>query len=121
MAPPPPTTRLLRNTLIPIPTIKPNRPECRPREENHLHDPQRKASLEHPARLVQVIREVVPGLPPVSAKGAQRDIHASAVPVAAVGGCDEAELVDGCDKGAEEEEVDEGDEGGGALGCGVAD
>ena len=43
------------------------------------------------------------------------------MPVAAVGVGDEAELVDGCDEGAEEEEVDEGDENGGAFGGCVAD
>lgn len=43
------------------------------------------------------------------------------MPVAAVGVCDEAQFVDAGDEGAEEEEVDEGDEDGGALCGGVAD
>ena len=43
------------------------------------------------------------------------------MPVAAVGVGDEAELVDGRDEGAKEEEVDEGDEYRGAFGGCVAD
>lgn len=39
----------------------------------------------------------------------------------AVGVGDEAQLVDACDEGAEEAQIQEGDEDGGALGCGEAD
>lgn len=43
------------------------------------------------------------------------------MPVAAVGVCDESQFIDARDEGAEEEEVDEGDENRGALRGGVTD
>ncbi len=60
-------------------------------------------------------------MPTRESKWAERVVDAAAVPVAAVGVCDEAELVYACDEGTEEEEVDEGDERGGALGSRVPD
>lgn len=92
-----------------------------PEEEDGLHDAEREARLEHGARLVEVKRQRVAGAHAIVAKGPQRDVDGAAVPARAVLVGDEAQLVDGGDEGAEEADVDEGDEGRGALGGRVAD
>jgi hypothetical protein len=56
MASPPDCRRLLDNNwTITVTPIKPERNDRRPEEEEHLHNPNRKAGLQHPTRLVQVI------------------------------------------------------------------
>ena len=57
----------------------------------------------------------------VLAERAKGNPDRAAVPVGAVCVCDEAQLVNAGDEGAEEEHVDEGDEYCGALGCAKAD
>lgn len=93
------------------------RQKCRPSKENNLHNPQRKTRLQHSTRLIHVQRERVTRSQTELAKRAQRNPDGAAVPVCAVGVGDEAELVDSCYEGAEEEGVDEGDEEGGAFCC----
>lgn len=108
---PPPRMRLLNHSpMVRIPVIDPKRNNRRPEEEQDLHDPDRKASLQHATCLVQVISERVVHLPTRESERAQCVVDAAAVPAATVGVCDEAQLVYACDEGAEEEEVDEGDE-----------
>lgn len=105
-----------------LPEMQKHGQNRRPEEKQRLHDPNRKACLQHRTGLIQVLRQGIPCMCTVCPKRAQGDVDVRvAVPVAAVGVGDEAELVDGCDEGAEEEEVDEGDEDGGAFGCCVAD
>lgn len=60
------------------------------------------------------------GFVAVCAKRTQRDVHRPAAPVATVGAGDESELVHASDESAEEEQVDECDKPGGALGGGMA-
>lgn len=108
---PPPRMRLLNHSpMVRIPVIDPKRNNRRPEEEQDLHDPDRKASLQHATCFVQVISERVVHLPTRESERAQCVVDAAAVPAATVGICDEAQLVYACDEGAEEEEVDEGDE-----------
>lgn len=113
-------SRLLNHNLLLLRMQRYGQKSC-PSKEDRLHDTHRKGSLQHSAGLIQVRRERVIRAHAVLAKRAQCHPHRAAVPVAAVGGGDEAQLVDGCDEGAEEAKVHEGDEGGGALGRREAD
>lgn len=58
VAPPPYRRRLLDNH-IPVPTVDKERQESRPGEEKALHNPQRKASLQHRAGLVDLQVQMV--------------------------------------------------------------
>lgn len=49
---PSPHRRCLLNHHIPVPSVDKERQDSRPEEEKRLHDPQRKASLQHRAGLV---------------------------------------------------------------------
>lgn len=91
--------------------------ESRPSKENHLHNAHRKRRLQHRTRLIHMQRERVIRAHAVLAERAERNPDGPAVPAGTVCVGDEAELVDGCDEGTEEEGVHEGDEEGGALGC----
>lgn len=93
----------------------------RPEEKQGLHDSERKACLQHGARLFHVQRKRVIGAPPVLAERAERDPDGAAVPVRAVCASDEAELIDSGNEGAEEEKIDESDENGGIFGGFEAD
>lgn len=110
VAPPPRMCLLNHNPMVRIPVIDPKRDNRRPEEEQDFHDPDRKASLQHATCLVQVVRERVIHLPTRESEWSECVIDTATVPAAAVGVCDEAQLVYACDEGAEEEEVDEGDE-----------
>lgn len=68
-----------------------------------------------------MVRQRIIRLVAVSAERAQRDVNGPAMPVAAVGIRDEAQLVDASDEGAEKEEIDECDETGGAPRGGQSD
>lgn len=81
-----------------------------PGKEDYFHDSQRKASLQHCAGLVDVQRQRVVHLRAVLAEGTEGDPDGTAIPVCAVGVCDEAQLVDSCDESAEEAHIKEGDE-----------
>ena len=115
MAPPPHRSVLL------LPPVEKNRQDSRPEEENRLHNTQRKTRLQHCTRLVNIHRKRVPRPLAVDPERAERDSDGASAPVGAVRGCDKAELVDGGDEGSEEEQIDEGDEGGGAFGGGMSD
>ncbi|EEP77664.1 conserved hypothetical protein [Uncinocarpus reesii 1704] len=97
------------------------RKHCRKKERYRIQNPKRKRGLEHRADLLRVAAERVirPATP--NAKGAQAQEEAAAAEVVAVFVDDAAEEIDAGDEGAEETEVDEGDEDGGALGAAVAD
>jgi hypothetical protein len=120
-----PAPRRRRTHCLPRhrPRLSPPDPQCpdrRPEEENHFHDSHRKARLQHRTGLVQIIRQGIPRLCAVKPERTQGDVFAIAVPVFAVGICDEAQFVDTGDEGTEEEEVNEGDEDRRALCGGVA-
>lgn len=118
---PPPHRRCLLDDHFPIPSVDKERQDSRPEEEQRLHNPQRKASLQHRAGLVdlqvQMVLVFVANVP----EGAKRHPHRAAIPMRAIGARDEAELVDSCDESADEEQVDEGNEECGALGGRMAD
>lgn len=110
MAPPP-----HRDVLLLSP-IEKHGQNSRPEKENRLHDTQRKTRLQHRTRLVNIHRKRVPRPLAVDPERAERDSDGASAPVGAVRGCDKTKLVDGGDEGSEEEQIDEGDEGGGAFG-----
>lgn len=85
-----------------------------PEEKDRLHDAHRKRGLQHGACLVDVQGVMVDALA-VLAKGTERYPHRATVPMGAVCVGDKAQLIDTGNEGPEEEEVHEGDEGGGAL------
>lgn len=97
-------------------------PESSPAEKDDLHNTHGEASLQHSAGLVQLVFRAIYASA-VFAKGAQRDPDrvGAAFPVSAVGIGDEAQLVYGCDEGAEEKHVHERDEDRRALGRTVPD
>lgn len=68
-------------------------------EEDAVHDAEREAGLEHGARLVGVDRDAVAVEGP---EYPEADVVARPADVGAVGAGDEAEVVDGCDEGADE-------------------
>ena len=95
--------------------------DSRDKEANHINDAKRKTALQHRAHFARVARPIVPPSPsPEIPKGPQagEEIGAGPVKVAAVCVGNAAELVDTCDQGAEETEVHEPHEGGGAF-CGA--
>ena len=101
-----------------IATMHP-RQHGRHRKKHTVHNPHGKTRLEHAARLVN------PKLDPPDRGAAQdAEIHIHARPdreMRAVGGRDEAQVVDACDEGADKGEVDERDELGVAGGAVVAE
>ena len=100
--------RLLDNDPIPlVPAPHKQRQQARDGEEDAVHDPERKGGLQHRARLVCGEVEPVHGH---GAQGAGDGVGGVVGDVGAVCVGDEAELVDAADEGADEEEVDEGDE-----------
>lgn len=123
MASPSPATTTT-TTLLPMPLLmlmQEKRKYRRPEERKRIQDPKRKARLEHSAQLARVrSKRVILALAP-EPKRAQRKQEVRVVEVAAAFGRDAAQLVDGCDEGAEEAGIDEGDEDGGAFCVGVAD
>lgn len=68
-------------------------------EEDAVHDAEREAGLEHGARLVGVDVDAVAVEGP---EYPEADVVARPADVGAVGAGDEAEVVDGCDEGADE-------------------
>lgn len=68
-----------------------------------------------------MVRQRIIRLVAVSAERTQRDVNGLAMPVAAVGVRNEAQLVDASDEGAAEEQIDECDEAGGAPRGGQSD
>ena len=82
----------------------------------NVHDAERKARLEHGALLVDVKIEPVPRHSDDAEIGA---VGAVGAPVGAVGLCDAAQTPDGADEGADEEQVDKGDEFGRVFGARV--
>ena len=87
-----------------------------PEEEDAIHDPEGERGLEQSAGLVDIDVDVVPVVPPDVPEGAEGEVERAAAEAGAVRVRDPAELVDACDEGADEAEVDEGDEDGGAAG-----
>lgn len=104
-----------RNILL-LPAIQKHRQNSRPKEKHRLHNAQRETRLQHRARLVNIHRKRVSRAFAVYPERAERDSDCACAPVGTVCGCDKAKLVDGGDERSEEEQVDEGDEGGGAFG-----
>lgn len=89
----------------------------RPEEEERVHDPEGEGSLQQGAGLVDVHAEVIPIFAADVPEGPQGEVEGPGAEIGAVGRCDVAELVDAGDEGADEAEVDEGDEDGGAFCC----
>lgn len=117
----PPSHSLLNNDLPLILLMNKQGQESRPSKEENLHNAQREGRLEHSAGLIHLQRERVTRALAILAERAERDPDHAGVPVGAVSVGDEAELVDGGDEGADEAEVDEGDEERGAFCCGEAE
>ncbi len=119
VAPPPATRILLRHDrLVPIPVEK-QQNHTRDEEEYTIHDPERETRLQHCAILVHIPRE---GRVRGYAVRASADVESAvAGDVAAVGAGYTPELVDAGDEGADEAEVDEGDEDCGGAGGFVAE
>lgn len=85
-------------------------------EKEDIHDAKHPRGLEHGAVLVDVGREPRAGLLAVVPERADLDVDGRGLEVGAAGAVDGAEFVDGGDEGADEAEVDKGDEEGGAAG-----
>lgn len=83
--------------------VQEQRKQRSPEEECRLHDTNREGGLQHSASLVDVQRERVICALAVGTEWTQGDPDGAAIPAGTVCVGDEAELVDGCDKGAEEE------------------
>jgi hypothetical protein len=97
------------------------RQDERDEEEDRVHDSKRPRRLEHRTVLVDVYR---PSRTAADSKVAERsecDVDGRRGEVRAGGVADAAELVVCCDEGADEAEVDEGDEERGAAGRAEAD
>ncbi len=107
------------NLLLLAPPTMEKRQHARDKEEYHIHDAQRKGSLQHRALLirakVQPIHRHAANVPEIDLERFARR-HVGAVLVG-----DAAELVDGGDQGAEEEEVDDADEDGVGFGAVVGE
>lgn len=84
----------------------------RPEERDDVHDTESKRGFQHGAHLVWVAGERVALLLAIVSKRAQAEEELAAREVAAVLLGDVTEQIDACDQGAEEAEVDEGDEDG---------
>lgn len=89
--------------------------EGRPGEKDDLHDPEGKRSFEHGTGLVDVGDRVA--LEREGTEGTQRYRDRPSIPVVAVRTGDEAKLIDCCNEGSEEAEIDEGDKDRRALGA----
>jgi hypothetical protein len=81
-----------------------------PKEENNLHNTNRKGSLKHGTRLIHIQRKRVIRSFTKRPKRTQGNPDRASMPAGAVCVRDEAKLVDTCDESAEEAQVDEGDE-----------
>lgn len=117
MAPTPPMPmsaimRLSHISLLPVlsPSTDTQRQNTRNKEEDAIHNPKRKARLQHctlfVGREINAIQTRVPEDPKIDLVGIP-GCYARAVLF-----CDTAELVDACDEGPDETEVDEADEEG---------
>lgn len=111
MAPPPDLHHLLLR-LIPMH----QRQHSRKEKEHAVHNPKRPARLQHATRLINV---QIQRIQRRAAQNPKADISlAPPREIDAVVVLDETEVVDACDKGADETEVDDTDEagvGGGAM------
>lgn len=107
--------------IIAMTAMQHHRNNSRPHEEDNLHNAERKARLQHRAGLIEVESERVIRASAPFAKRTQGDDDRPAIPAAAVGIGDETQLVDSRDESAQEAQVDEGDEDGGAFCCAEAD
>lgn len=112
-----PSPRRLLNNDLTVLAMQEKRQKSSPDKENTLHNPQRERSLQHRAGLIDMQRERVIRVNAPFAKRTEGSPDRAAVPVGAVGVGDEAQLVNARHERAEEEEIDERDEEGGALGC----
>lgn len=113
MAPMPPTSMRtppapMHHNLLLLPLVH-QRHDPRHKEKHTIHNPQREARLEHRTRLIHAQPHRRQG---AAAKRAQVDIdrRVAGHDGDAVRVCDEAQLVDAGDEGADEGEVDEADE-----------
>lgn len=92
-----------------------------PEEEDNFNDPQCKAGLQHRASLVNVEGQRVIGPVAVVSEGTQRNVNRATIPMRATGPCNKSQLVDTRNESTEEQEIDESDKHGGALGGRKAD
>jgi hypothetical protein len=115
-----PNSRLLDNSRL-MRVVQEQRKQRSPEEEYRLHDTNCEGGFQHSASLVDVQRERIICVLAVGPERTQRDPNGAAMPAGTVCVGDEAELVDGCNEGAEEEQVHECDETCGSLCCREAD
>lgn len=113
MAPPPISLLNHHLLLFPLPTHE-QQQEARNSKEDAVHDPERKARLQHRAILIRVQAEWRISADAIVVDG-EREV-AVVFESGAVGSGDVAQFVDAGDEGANEAEVDEGDEEGGVTG-----
>ena len=111
---PPPISLLDHHVLLLLLPLHKHQPKRRNRKQDNVHNPKRKGRLEHRTLLVQI--EVEPIIA-AHAVRAQRDGEGAAIgEIRAAGVADATEVVDARNQGADEADVDEGDEVGGAAG-----
>ena len=116
VTPPPPGSHLslIAHIIIILGPMHETQDEERDAEEDAIHDAKRETRLLHRAILFDAGREAAR---PGDAIGAHNHVRgAVAADAGAVGAGDAAEFVDAGDEGADEAEVDKGDEESGSLG-----
>ncbi len=98
--------------LLPLIPVLPHEPQQHHRieKENNIHDPKRKARLQHRTRPIDIERKLRIGLPPKIPERSQTQVKRPRREIRAAGIGDAAQLDDARDEGADEAEVDEGDE-----------
>ena len=102
--------------FVSVMPVQEHRQDRRDEEEDGVHDAKRPRCLEHRTVLVDVGRPRRIAANAEIAKWAEADVDGRGGEVCAVGLADAAQLVVSGDEGADEAEVDEGDEEGGAAG-----
>ena len=111
MTPSPGVTFLGHNHLLPIPMHK-QQQETRYEKEDAIHNPERKARLQHRTRLIRIQGKGLRSTNTVRSKG-NRDPGSIVGEAGAVCGGYATKFVDAGDEGTNEAEVDEGNEDGG--------
>lgn len=97
--------------------VQEQRKQRSPEEECCLHNTKCERGFQHSASLVDVQRERIISALAVRPEWTQRDPDRAAMPAGTVCVGNKAELVDGRNEGAEEEQVHERDEDCGSLCC----
>ena len=111
-----PNSSILDNSRL-MRVMQEQRKQRSPEEEYRLHDTDRKRGLQHSASFVDVQRKRIICALTIGPEWTQGDPDGAAMPAGTVCVGNKAELVYGCNEGAEEEQVDECDKVCGSLCC----